>query len=165
MRLFNTATYKARREELKRQIKTGQILILGNNEAPMNYTANTYRFRQDSNFLYYFGINLPGLAGLIDLDKNTEMIFGHELTLDDIIWEGPVEPLSSLAEKVGVSTILPLEKLKSVLGNGGVHYLPPYRGDRQLFIRDTLGVSSPFSVDLVKAVVAQRAIKSEEEIA
>ncbi len=165
MRLFNTVTYKARREALKRQIKTGQILILGNNEAPMNYTANTYRFRQDSNFLYYFGINLPGLAGLIDLDQNTETIFGHEPTLDDIIWEGPLESLSSLAERVGVSTLLPLEKLASLLRNSELHYLPPYRGDRQIFLRDTLGISSPFSIDLVKAVVAQRAIKSEEEIA
>lgn len=165
MRLFSTDIYKARREQLKKQIKNGQILIFGNNEAPMNYQANTYRFRQDSNFLYYFGINMPGLAGLIDIDKGTEMIFGHELTLDDIIWEGPVEPLSSLAEKVGVATLYPLEKLASLIRKTDVHYLPPYRGDREIFIKDTLGIRAPYSVDLVKAVVAQRAIKSAEEIA
>ena len=165
MRLLNTSTYTARRDQLKKQVKSGQVLIIGNNEAPMNYAANTYRFRQDSNFLYYFGINRPGLAGLIDLDKNTETLFGHELTLDDIIWEGPVEPLSSLAEKVGIAQIQPLEKLASALRADRVHYLPPYRGDRRIFLKETLGIAAPFSIELVKAVVTQRAVKSAEELA
>jgi len=165
MRLFSKETYKARREQLKKQIKNGHILIFGNQEAPMNYKANTYRFRQDSNFLYYFGINLPGLVGLIDTESDTDMIFGHELTLDDIIWEGPVEPLSSLAEKVGVGAIAPPEKLASFIHPSQVHYLPPYRGEREIFIKDTLGIKAPASVELIRAVVSQRAMKSAEELA
>ncbi|MCD8539294.1 MAG: aminopeptidase P family protein, partial [Leadbetterella sp.] len=101
----------------------------------------------------------------IDPGSDADIIFGHELTLDDIIWEGPVEPLSSLAEKVGVSTTHPLEKLGAVIRKTEVHYLPPYRGDREIFIKDTLGISIPFSTALVKAVVSQRALKSGEEIA
>ncbi len=131
----------------------------------MNYKANTYRFRQDSNFLYYFGINMPGLVGLIDTGSDNDIIFGHELTLDDIIWEGPVEPLSSLAEKVGISTISPLEKLPSFLHSSDVHYLPPYRGEREIFIKETLGIKVPPSTGLIRAVVAQRAVKSHEELA
>lgn len=165
MKLFSKETYKARREQLRKQLKGGQILIFGNNEAPMNYKANTYRFRQDSNFLYYFGINMPGLVGLIDTGNDSDIIFGHELTLDDIIWEGPVEPLSSLVEKVGVATTHPLEKLGSLIRKADVHYLPPYRGEREIFIRETLGIQVPFSIGLVRAVVAQRAIKSGEELA
>lgn len=165
MRLFSTETYKVRREQLKKQVRKGHILIFGNNEAPMNYKANTYRFRQDSNFLYYFGINMPGLVGLIDTESDTDIIFGHELTLDDIIWEGPVEPLSSLAEKAGISAIAPLEKLSSFIHTSAVHYLPPYRGEREIFIRETLGIKAPPSVELIRAVVAQRAVKSAEELA
>lgn len=162
MKLFNTDVYTRRRALLSQSLPQGQLLIMGNNEAPMNYVANAYRFRQDSNFLYYFGINLPGLAGLIDGNKT--LIFGHELTLDDIIWEGPVEPLSSLAEKVGVTEIHPLEDLPKFLRKDEVHYLPPYRGDRTLFLKETLGLAQGPSVALIKAVVAQRAIKSAEEI-
>lgn len=165
MRLFSKETYKVRREQLKKQIKNGHILIFGNQEAPMNYKANTYRFRQDSNFLYYFGINLPGLVGLIDTESDTDIIFGHELTLDDIIWEGPVEPLSSLAEKAGIGAIAPLEKLASFIHSSQVHYLPPYRGEREIFIKDTLGIKVPASVELIRAVVSQRAVKSAEELA
>jgi len=165
MRLFSKETYRLRREQLKKQVKGGQILIFGNNEAPMNYKANTYRFRQDSNFLYYFGINMPGLVGLIDPNGDNDMIFGHELTLDDIIWEGPVEPLSSLAEKAGIQTISPLEKLASFIHPSEVHYLPPYRGEREIFIKETLGIKIPYSTALVKAVVAQRSVKSAEELA
>lgn len=163
MRLFSKETYKTRREQLKKQFRGQHILIFGNNEAPMNYKANTYRFRQDSNFLYYFGINMPGLVGLIDADRDHEVIFGHELTLDDIIWEGPVEPLSSLAEKVGATTA-PLEKLSSVINRSEVHYLPPYRGDREIFIKENLGIKIPYSATLIRAVVGQRSIKSPEEL-
>ena len=108
MKLFSAETYKNRRNNLKKVIGKGQILFLGNNEAPMNYTDNTFRFRQDSSFLYYFGINLPGLSALIDIDKDQEIIFGHEFSIDDIIWIGPHESLASLAFKVGVEkTISP----------------------------------------------------------
>lgn len=165
MRLFSSEIYKNRRRQLKKQVTGGQILIFGNNEAPMNYKANTYRFRQDSNFLYYFGINMPGLVGLIDPARDEDIIFGHELTLDDIIWEGPVEPLSSLAEKVGVSVTLPLEKLPEAIHKSDVRYLPPYRGEREIYIKETLGIKIPYSVALTRAVVAQRSIKSPEELA
>lgn len=161
--MFTKETYISRRNTLKKQLGKGQVLIFGNNEAPMNYKANTYRFRQDSNFLYFFGINQPGLVGFIDIDNDQEIIFGHELTIDDIIWEGPVEPLSSLAEKVGITKTLELDKLKSSINQP--HYLPVYRGERQIFIEKELGLNYPYSVELTKAIVAQRSVKSAEELA
>lgn len=164
MKLFNTEVYVNRRQKLKEILGSGQVLIMGNNEAPMNYKANTYRFRQDSNFLYFFGINMAGLAGFIDIDTDTEIIFGHELTLDDIIWEGPVEPLSSLAEKVGVKHIRPLESLSLAINKETVRFLPVYRGDREIFLKETLQLKSNPSIELIKAVIALRSIKSIEEI-
>jgi Xaa-Pro aminopeptidase len=98
MKLFSAETYKNRRNSLKKAIGKGQVLFLGNNEAPMNYTDNTFRFRQDSSFLYYFGINLTGLSALIDIDNDQEIIFGHEFSIDDIIWIGPHESLASLSQ-------------------------------------------------------------------
>ncbi|HLO44305.1 MAG TPA: aminopeptidase P family protein [Leadbetterella sp.] len=167
MKLFSAETYKNRRNNLKKVIGKGQILFLGNNEAPMNYTDNTFRFRQDSSFLYYFGINLPGLSALIDIDNDQEIIFGHEFSIDDIIWIGPHESLASLASKVGVEqTISPSEINKSILKNA-VHFLPQYRFDNQIFLSELLDQKvselKP-SLSLIQAVIAQRSIKTAEEI-
>lgn len=54
----------------------------------MNYADNTYHFRQDSTFLYFFGSDYAGLSALIDIDEDREIIFGDELTIDDIVWMG-----------------------------------------------------------------------------
>ena len=54
--MFDAATYKARRKKIKDLIKTGIIYLPGNDETPMNYPSNELRYRQDSTFLYYFGI-------------------------------------------------------------------------------------------------------------
>lgn len=164
MKLFSESIYKNRRERLKKEVGEGQILVFGNNEAPMNYLANTYRFRQDSNFIYYFGLNLPGLVGFIDIDKDEEIIFGHELSIDDIIWEGPQEKLSVLVEKVGVKATLELEKLASKINKDSVKFLPAYRAERAVFIKDVLGIRHEPSRILIKAVAKQRSVKAPEEI-
>lgn len=165
MKLFTSKIYTERRKALKEKVGSGQILIFGNNEAPMNYKDNTYRFRQDSNFIYYFGLNLPGLIGLIDVDKNEEIIFGNELTIDDIIWGGPQETLAKLAEKVGVNTTQSPEQLKTLIKPSAIRLLPVYRGEREIFIRDFLGFKPKADTNLIKAVVAMRSIKSDPEIA
>ena len=86
--MFSKKTYTDRRKELKKEFKKGIILFLGNNESPMNYNDNTYHFRQDSTFLYYWGINQPALAAVINLDNDEEVIFGNERGIDEIIWMG-----------------------------------------------------------------------------
>ncbi|MFN8429283.1 MAG: aminopeptidase P family protein [Spirosomataceae bacterium] len=167
MKLFSTETYINRRNALKNALGSGQILILGNNESPMNYADNTYRFRQDSNFLYFFGISLPGLAAWIDIDKNEEIIYGHEYTIDDIIWIGRQEPLHVLANKVGVNTVLEPEKLATKI-SPAVMYLPPYRHDNKILLSNLLHISldqlAP-SESLTKAVINLRMHKAPEEIA
>ncbi|HDM10095.1 MAG TPA: aminopeptidase P family protein, partial [Desulfobacteraceae bacterium] len=53
--MFSANTYKERRQRLRTQVSSGLILLLGNDESPMNYRDNPYPFRQDSSFLYFFG--------------------------------------------------------------------------------------------------------------
>ncbi len=167
-------TYRQRRAELKWEMGGGLLLFLGNAEVGMNYADNTYRFRQDSTFLYYFGLDYSGLAAVIDIDEDAEIIFGNELTIDDIVWTGTQPTLKEKAEVVGITRTLPLSSLKDYVGKAAakgqpVHYLPPYRGDHQVWLYELLGTypaeqASRASVPFIKAIVKQRIHKTDEEI-
>jgi len=172
--MFETGIYVQRRERLKKKMAGGLLLFPGNGESPMNYADNTYHFRQDSSFLYFFGLDQPNLTALIDLDENREIIFGDELTIDDIVWMGTQPTLRARAERVGVSRIEPTDKLADYLNgakaqNRTIRYLPPYRGDTRIFLAELLGlklaeVRQRASLDFIKAVIALRNIKQAEEI-
>lgn len=172
--MFDSKIYKQRRKKLKEKLNKGVILFLGNEESPMNYLDNAYRFRQDSNFLYFFGLDSPGLAGLIDIEENKDIIFGDDVDVEDIIWMGDQPLLKNRGEKVGVKTTLPHKKLNEVLDkaleNGRkVHYLPVYRKETSLKIENLLGIKAErvnqySSTELIKAVVEQRSKKIKQEI-
>lgn len=173
--MFDKQVYIDRRADLKKNFKTGLLLFLGNDESAMNYADNTYTFRQDSSFLYYFGLDVSNLVGIIDIDENKEMLFGNEFTLEDIVWMGPQPKLSQLAEQIGVAQFESIDKLKKNLKAKSskqikIHFLPTYRGDQTLKLADFLDenpykLKSKVSKKLVEAVVAQRSIKAEEEVA
>ena len=172
--MFNKNTYRERRRILKEIVGKGLILLFGNDESPMNYTDNTYHFRQDSTFLYYFGIQQPGLAAVIDIDNDLEVVFGDEYTVEDYVWRGPQPTIASLAEKCGVDNVQPARNLAAVLGTAQqkkqtIHFLPLYRPENKIRLYELLSVTpseiaGSYSVALVKAVVSQREIKTEEEI-
>ena len=172
--MFSKQTYIQRRQELKSKVNNGIILLLGNEESGMNYRDNVYPFRQDSTFLYYFGLDVASIHAVIDIDNNQEIIFGDELTLDDIVWTGPKEALVDKAGKVGVTEVKPnaaiAEYLKDVLSRKQtIHFLPPYRGEHSLKLLDWLNVSpteaqAKASVTLIKAIVSMRSYKSVEEV-
>jgi len=172
--MFNASTYIERRNKLKATLKTGILLFPGNDESPMNYTDNTYHFRQDSSFLYFFGIDFPGLIGVIDIDNQKEYIFGNDYTIDDIVWMGVQPTIKERCIKAGIENSAPVikgeEYLKDAAQKGRkIHYLPQYRGDNALKLHYWLGinpaeVNDKSSLELVKAVVNQRNIKSVEEI-
>lgn len=170
MVLFSKETYVSRRAQLKKLVKSGLILLPGNNQAPCNYPSNCYYpFRQDSTFLYYFGLDQEGLVGIIDVDNDTETLVGDDIALDDIVWYGSVDSVASMAASVGVEHSVPSSKLpeivKKALEQGRqVHYLPPYRGDTKILISYTLGITSPASMDLIHAVVKMRSVKEPQEI-
>lgn len=173
--MFKLETYKERRRILSEKVGTGLILMLGNDESPMNYADNTYPFRQDSSFLYYFGIDFPGLAGVIDIDNQKEMIFGDDYTIDDIVWMGPQPTIADRSAQAGVAESLPTVKLYTILKEAqasrkAIHFLPPYRPANKIKILRLLNirpdqVNLHASLELTKAVISQREIKAAEEIA
>jgi Xaa-Pro aminopeptidase len=173
--MFNPAIYRERRSRLKKDVGSGVILLLGNDEVGMNYAANTYHFRQDSTFLYFFAVDLPGLAALIDVDDNTETLFGDDLTVADVVWTGPQPTIADQAKPAAIAATAPMAELErrvsdAIAQGRRVHFLKPYRTEHTLKLVALLGIK-PTMVDsyrsepLHKAVVAQRNIKSAEEIA
>ncbi len=167
-------TYIRRRAQLKRDMQSGLLLFLGNDEVGMNYADNTYRFRQDSTMLYFFGLDYAGLVAVIDVDEDREIVFGNELTIDDIVWTGTQPSLRDKCEPVGISDVLPMNELKSYIDKAHakgqlVHFLPPYRGDHRVWLWELLGIEPAAQTDLasvpfIKAIVKQRNYKDEEEI-
>jgi len=172
--MFPARVYVERRNQLRRDTQTGLLLFLGHGESPMNYPDNAYPFRQDSSFLYFFGLDAPGLAALLDSDENTETIFGAELTVDDIVWSGPQPSLRERCEQVGIQATGSLDALVAVLQKARrqgrrIHFLPPYRAEHVLRLNHLLGIAPDAlkdcaSVPLIRAVIAQRSVKSPEEI-
>ena len=172
--MFETSVYKNRRARLKEKVKSGLVLILGNGEAPANYTDNTYKFRQDSSFLYFFGLNQPGFAGVFDIDSGDEYIFGNDVDMDDIIWMGPQPSVKDMAARVGVSKTAPFARLadcmKTAISQGRrIHFLPPYRFRNMLLLEELLGIRPALvknyaSLELIKAVVDLRSVKEPCEI-
>ena len=173
--MFSRETYVGRRTALKAKLDSGIILLFGNFESPMNYADNCYRFRQDSSFLYFFGLDQPGLAAVIDLDEDREIIFGDEQTIDQIVWMGNLPTVADRAARVGVTDTRPTGGLQDFLQTGAgagrpLHFLPPYRPENKLRLLDLLEIppdqaAARASLELITAVVALRSIKSGEEIA
>ena len=172
--MFTAETYIKRREALRNKVQSGIILILGNVEAPANYPDNTYKFRQDSSFLYFFGQSHPGYAGIMDIESGEDIFFGTDVDIDDIIWMGPQPSIKELAAQVGVQKSQPFCQLKEVVGKAiaqgrKVHFLPPYRYANMMLLEELMGIKASAvkkyaSVELIKAVVNLRAVKEACEI-
>ncbi len=173
--MFSRDTYISRRAGLKKLVKGGLVVFFGNNESPVNYPNNAYHpFRQDSSFIYYFGQHRDGLVGVIDIDADKEWLLGDDIDIEDIVWCGAVDSVKDMAEQVGVANTAPMACLKELCDEAQrlgrkVHYLPPYRFDTKIQIMDLLGIhpdrqKDEASVELILAVVKQRAIKEQQEI-
>lgn len=173
--MFEKSTYINRRKALKDKNLNGLGLFLGNIDSPMNYTDNTYHFRQDSSFLYFFGLDFQQLAGIVDFDNGEDYLFGDDVDIADIIWMGPQVPLKENAAKVGIDNCAGYSKLFEFISDAlkkgrKVHYLPPSRGDNKITLEKLLGIPiqqlhENASVQLIKAVVDIRSIKESVEIA
>lgn len=172
--MFKTKIYQERRKALRQKLKDGILLFPGNNESSMNYPANTYHYRQDSNFLYFFGLDSAGLAGVCDIDNNIDIIYGDDFGIDDIIWMGEQEKIADRASEVGVKQVknfknLGLDISEAMKKGRKIHILPPYRGDNIILLKDLLScnvdmVKEYISEEFIKAVVSLREIKDDNEI-
>lgn len=172
--LFEVSVYKNRREKLTQTVKNGVALFLGNLEAPMNYPDNTYTFRQDSDFLYFFGLSVPNIAAIIDFDANKSIIFCNDFEIDDIIWMGDQPTIASLAEKVGVTETHPYNDLAAFIQQAQqqgrkIHFTPPYRGDNKIILSNFTGINvneirDAASLELIMGIVNLRSAKEQCEI-
>lgn len=172
--MFQKKTYLERRETLMQNVKTGLILLLGNNESSINYLDNTYRFRQESSFLYYFGLSRVGLCATLDAATGEVVVYGNDYTIDDMVWMGSIASIQTQALEVGVEKVGTLASLHATIQtakkeNTTIHILPPYRAEHTLQLAQLLAVS-PQSVDvyisesLCYAVANQRNYKTKEEL-
>ena len=173
--MFSKETYVSRRAELKKLVKSGVIILFGNNDSPANYPNNAYSpFRQDSSFLYYFGQKRDGLVGIIDIDNDLETLIGDDISVEDIVWYGSVDSVHDMAQQVGVANTAPMKSLKTICNDAlrqkrKIHFLPPYRYDIKLQVFDLLGIhpnqqKESASMELIKAVVKMRSTKEPQEI-
>lgn len=172
--MFHKSVYLERRGKLKNAVGSGLILLLGNEESSMNYKDNLYPFRQDSTFLYFFGIDRPGLLAIIDIDNDQETLFGDDLTVEQMIWTGFREPLEMLSDQCGIVQVKQKKEFAPTVKRAysekeKIHFLPPYRLEHIDALSAVLQIApgliqTGFSVGLVKAVVAQRSTKSVAEL-
>ena len=172
--MFTKETFIKRREILKSRFDKGVLLFPGNGESSMNYLDNTYRYRQDSTFSYFFGLNFPNLVGVIDIDENKAWVFGNDYTIDDIVWMGSQPTIAERLAPFGIENVAPIAKLVEYLKTAQqkgrkIHYLPPYRGETKVQLLNWLDihpqvVAEKSSLELIKAVADQRNVKSDEEV-
>ncbi len=172
--MFPKDVYWQRRKNLRELVGDGVILFPGNEESSMNYKDNTYHYRQDSNFLYFFGINKPGFHGVCDVDEVKDTLYGDDFTMADIIWMGDQPSVKELAEEVaaGSATMgdLAIDLKKAIQSGRKLHILPTYRGDQVIKLAGILGISCEevmehISDELIAAVIKLRAVKDQYEIA
>ena len=172
--MFDRQVYISRRKRLLESLKEGVVLLLGNSEASCNYPDNQYQFRQDSSFLYFFGLDKPDLAAVLDVESGEEVVFGDDVDIDDIIWMGPQPLIADEAAAVGVKKTAPLARLADCLKEAQrkgrtIHFLPPYRNHNRILLHQLLGLplaglKEAASVELIKAVVALRLVKEPCEV-
>lgn len=161
---FDSMVYIERRKALMNELQTGKALFLGNNYSSINYEDNCYPFRQDSSFLYYFGLNIPGLNAIIDADKGETTLFGDDISMDHIVWMGDQEKLVDLAALAGIVNVKNGNQIFDFVTKETM-YLPPYRSVHTIVLEQYLELKelNP-SLKLLLAIIKQRNIKSEQEI-
>jgi Xaa-Pro aminopeptidase len=155
-------------------MKSGLALFIGNTDSPMNYPANPYHFRQDSDFLYFFGLDIPGLAGVMDFDTGKDWIFGNDFDIDDIVWMGPQPSVRELADSAGITNSAPFQRLEAVIREAiskkrPIHFLPPYRSETRMTLglimrENPCQMKTMASEKLIRVVVSMRSIKEKVEI-
>jgi Xaa-Pro aminopeptidase len=172
--MFSPDVYIKRRQRLKEDLKSGLLLFLGNDKSPINYPDNSYPFRQDSSFLYFWGIDLPGIAAIIDIHEDREIVFGHDVTLEEKFWIGTQPSLIDKCLLSGVKENRSQDKLEEIIKRAiqkdhKIHFLPQYRAENKIKIQQLLGFNADVanqqsSIGFIKAVVAQRSFKIDEEV-
>ncbi|MGM9788104.1 MAG: aminopeptidase P family protein [Candidatus Cryptobacteroides sp.] len=176
--MFNKETYIRRRAELFKKLsgQSGVAVFIGNADSPAQYRDNCYKFRQDSTWLYLFGLDRANLAATIDLESGESTLYGDDVSIDDIIWTGPVPSISELAQSVGIERSAPLSALASAVKGRKVHFVPVSRSYNAGVLAELVGIKpeecyargkaacQAASAPLVEALISLRLVKEPQEI-
>ena len=171
--MFDKKVYINRRQTLLQKMsdqgQSGIILLIGNAEAPAQYKDNCYKWRQDSTWLYYLGIDDPGYAAILDIDSGQQTVFADDVEIGDIIWMGPQPSVATKAERVGITSsaeakAFAREVAKACAAGRKVHFIPPSRYYNTLVLRDLGFDPAASSEPLVKAIISMRLVKEACEI-
>lgn len=172
--MFDKQTYVRRRERLMRETPNALLLFVGNDDSPFNYAGNQYRFRQDSTFLYLFGLDTPGLAATIDTSAGVSTLYADDVSMDDIVWTGPMPSAADRAGLCGAERVRPSASLAADIGRAKaarqeVLYVSPYRGETVLRLSELLclapaEVVAGGSARLARSLVELRSAKEQCEI-
>ncbi len=175
--MFESSVYDSRRRKLAASLRDrgagGSVLLASHSESPINYPDNCYPFRQDSNWLYFIGLNEPAMTALIDIADGSAILFGDDVSMDDMIWTGPKRGVAELAALSGIDCVMPLSlagRYLSGLSAPSIHY-PPF--SREETIRRVAGIleipadiiRDSASPELIQAILSLREIKEEREVA
>ncbi len=170
--MFEPSSYRDRRQALRIALPGALILLPGHDEAPMDFRANVYPFRQDSCFRYFFGLDRPGLVGLIDAETGEDWLFGDDPGIDATIWLGETERLAAAAERVAVRHTAPRAHLadrlaRAIAAGRAILHPPSYRAETRQMLDGLLAGQAAGDPDgrLAGAIVALREIKHPDEIA
>jgi len=183
--MFSKEVYTERRRRLLALMAEsgakGVAIFVGNNEAAQNYPDNQYKFRQDSTFLYFWGIDEPLVAATLDLESGQECIYANDVELDDIIWMGPQDSVALKAATVGVDNSKPYAEfaatVRAAKAKGrDIHFAPVSRYYNAQVLGSILGFEPGeafsqgkagcprASMPLVRAIVSMRLVKEDREI-
>ena len=174
--MFAKEVYTSRRSVLLSKMReageSGIILFVGNADAPAQYRDNCYKWRQDSTWLYYIGLDEPLMTAILDIDSGEETLYANDVDIDDIIWMGPQPTVASKAALTGITHTAPYAKadedVKAAKRQGRrIHILAPSRYFNTLRLMEMLGcarIDRQVSRPLTEAVISMRLIKEDIEI-
>ena len=175
--MFSKEVYVRRRRTLLQKMQEagahGLILFIGNAEAPAQYKDNCYKWRQDSTWLYFMGLDEPQMAAVLDIDSGAETLYANDVDIDDIIWMGPQPSVRSKADAVGVDGTQPYAQVDKDIyaarkAGRTIHYINPSRYFNTLRLMELMGcqqVQDGVSRPLTEAIISMRLLKEEVEIA
>lgn len=177
--MLNKETYIRRRAQLLDLMKgeKGVALFIGNVASAAQYQECAYKWRQDSTWLYLFGIDEPRLAATLDLETGETVLFGDDCDIDDIIWNGPTPSIADHAASAGIEKTAPYGALAAAVNGRPVHFVPVSRWYNAVMLAGLLGLKPEetfragkkgcpaASLPLVRALVKMRLVKDAEEIA
>lgn len=105
-------------EQLKSQYNIAPksfVLLQGGEEINIYDTDVNYPFKQESYFMWTFGVLEPKVFGMIDLDTTESTLFVPEYPEEYAVWMGPIKKPDFYKKKYRVNNVKYLNKINEFL--------------------------------------------------